>query len=170
MNKIYCYDLNYKFLTSSLSAKLLKRFGRDIPTVVCLGSDKVLSDMIGVLVADKLKNLNINTYVFGGSDFVVSTKNIDYLLSKISSKNILFVDSAISKTKNNIFFNCEGIKLKNNKFYQGASICAGTIFFNDNKIQLAEVGIKQVNEYVDNIVLSITDYLSYLPDKSIKSC
>lgn len=163
MNNICSFDLNYRFLTSSLSAKLLKKFGSNVPTIVCLGSDKVLSDIVGVLVADKLKNLNINTYVFGGSNFVVTTKNIDILIKNINSKNILFVDSAICKSNNQIFFNEQGIKLKNNKFYSGASICAGTIFIKNNKLQLAGTSFKQITAFVDSIVLAITDYLSYLP-------
>ncbi|MGN1221958.1 MAG: DUF1256 domain-containing protein [Christensenellales bacterium] len=162
MQNLLKYDISDKFLTSSLSADLLKRFGKDVPTIVCLGSDKVLSDMVGILVADKLKKLKVNTLVFGGSDFVVTSKNIDCLLNKINSNNILFIDSAITQTKNHVFFNNKGIKLKNNKFYKGASICAGTIFYKDNKIQLANIGLKQVNSFAKNIILSITDYLSYL--------
>lgn len=162
MENLFKYDICDKFLTSRLSANLLKRFGKNVPTIVCVGSDKVLSDMVGVLVADKLKKLNICTHIYGGSDFVVTSKNLDCLLNKIGTTNILFVDSAITKTKNCVFFNNKGIKLKNNKFYGGASICAGTIFYKDNKIQLANIGLKQVNNFANNIILSITDYLSYL--------
>ncbi|MGN1212595.1 MAG: DUF1256 domain-containing protein [Christensenellales bacterium] len=162
MQHLFQYDIGNRFLTSSLSANLLKRFGKNVPTIVCVGSDKVLSDMVGVLVADKLKKLDVNTRVYGGSDFVITSKNIDYLLNKIGTTNILFVDSAITKTKNRVFFNNKGIKLKNNKFYKGASICAGTIFYKDNKIQLASVGLKEVNNFANNIILSITDYLSFL--------
>ena len=162
MQHLFKYDIGNRFLTSSLSANLLKRFGKNVPTIVCVGSDNVLSDMAGVLVADKLKKLDVNTRVYGGSDFVITTKNIDCLLNKIGTTNILFVDSAITKTKNCVIFNNKGIKFKNNKFYKGASICAGTIFYKDNKIQLAGVGLKEVNNFANNIILSITDYLSFL--------
>ena len=162
MEKISCFDTNYRFITSSLSAKLLKKFGNNIPTIVCLGSDKVLSDMVGILVADKLKKLNIKTYVYGGSDFVITTKNLDCLLSKINCSNILFIDSAICKEKNNIYYNPKGIKLKNNKFYDGASIGAGTIFLKKDKIKLADIGLKEIINFVNIIVLSITDYLSFV--------
>ena len=162
MQNILKYEIGDRFLTSSLSANLLKRFGKNVPIIVCLGSDKVLSDMIGVLVADKLKKLDVKAFVYGGSDFVITNKNIDYLLNKINSKNILFVDSSITQQKNNIIFNNTGIKLKNNKFYHGASICAGTIFVKNNQLQLACIGLKQICTFVNNIVLSITDYLSFV--------
>lgn len=158
---ICCLNKDDRFLTSTLAAKLLKRFGGTPPTIICLGSDKVLSDMVGVLVADRLKQAGVKTYVYGGSNFVVTTKNIDYLLKKIGTNNILFVDSAVATQCNNIYFNCNGIKLKNNKIYDGASICAGTIFLKNNKLQLAGTPLKQVLDYVNKIVLAITDYFSF---------
>lgn len=162
MNSLNTFNINDRFLTSNLSTKLLKRFGSNVPIIICLGSDKVLSDMVGIFVADKLKKLNIKTKVFGGSDFVITNKNLDILLKKIDNKNLLFIDSAISNKKNIIYFNNNGIRLKNNKFYSGASISASTVFFSSGKIQLANIAYKKVKNYADNIVLAITDYLSYI--------
>ena len=162
MGNFYCYNLENKLLTKNLSLQLYRRFGQSMPTIICLGSDKVLSDMVGVLVGDKLKQLGIKTFVFGDSCHTVELKNLEFLLSKIQNKNILYIDSGISKNKGNIFFCPDGIRLKNGKKYSGASICAGTIYLENNKIMLANTSYRNIVKYVEIIVQSIINYANFI--------
>ena len=57
-NKLYI-DINSKLNTYDISSILLKNFGTQKPIIVCVGSDKVLSDMTGVFVAEILKKRNM---------------------------------------------------------------------------------------------------------------
>lgn len=161
-------DIKNSFAAKDLSACLLKRFGKDIPTIVCLGSDKVLSDMVGVLVADKLRSLGVPVKVFGGSSGAIGAANLDILLAKLKTKNILFVDSTACKTPRSIYYSSRGITLKNGKFYNGASIGAGTIFVNDNKVFLAKTSYLLVFEYANKIVDAICNYVYFA--KLLNNC
>jgi hypothetical protein len=162
MSDILSLDINSKFVSYDLSSELLKRFGTDVPVVVCLGSDKVLSDMVGVFVADMLKAKNLQSFVFGGSDIPIMEKNLDVLLKKIVGRQVLFVDSGICKREGGIFYSSDGIILASGKKYFGASISAGTIKTKNGKILLASTRLGDVLKYASLIAQSIEDYFSYV--------
>lgn len=158
--QIFRYDFKQKFLESDLSSNLLKKFGTKVPVVVCLGSDKVLSDMVGVLVAENLKKNKANTFVFGGLDRQIMAKNVESLVEKFPDKNILFVDSGMSK--NQIVFDQNGIRLNCGKFFDGASITAGTISKSNGKFLLATTSAKTVFYMAKKISDAILEYLWYV--------
>lgn len=162
MSYIDSLDIKSKFVTYDLSSKLLKRFGRSIPTIICLGSDKVLSDMVGVFVADKLKKACVSAKVFGGTELPITKNNLDVLLEKIDNKNILFVDSSISDKQDAITFCKTGITLHGGDFYSGASINAGTISKNGQKLMFANTSYKKIMQFVEVISTSILDFVDYV--------
>lgn len=158
--QVFRYDFKQKFLKNDLSSNLLKKFGTKVPVVVCLGSDKVLSDMVGVLVAENLKENNASTFVFGGLDRQIMAKNVERIVEKFPNKNILFVDSGMSK--NQIVFDPKGIRLNCGKFFNGASITAGTISKSNGKFLLATTSAKTVFYMAKKISDAILEYLGYV--------
>lgn len=158
--QVFRYDFKQKFLKNDLSSNLLKKFGTKVPVVVCLGSDKVLSDMVGVLVAENLKENNASTFVFGGLDRQIMAKNVERIVEKFPNKNILFVDSGMSK--NQIVFDPNGIRLNCGKFFNGASITAGTISKSNGKFLLATTSAKTVFYMAKKISDAILEYLGYV--------
>lgn len=154
-------DINSKFSIYDISSILLKNFGVQKPIIVCVGSDKVLSDITGVFVADILKKRHINTVVFGGSKRTVNTKICKYLAKYIEHTNILFVDSGILQKDNAILvsphFLCnDGTKI------ESLSIIAGTVRKKQNKILLADKGFLSVKKYAEIIADAICEYFSYI--------
>ena len=168
MNNICKFNLKNNFSSRDLSCCLLKKFGKNMPIVVCLGSDKVLSDMVGVLVADKLKQKNIPLKVFGGSKLPIGGNNLDFLLKNLSSKNILFVDSVLTNFVGNVYFSPKGITLKNGRQYAGASIGAGTIFLKNNRVLLAQTSYVEVLMFANTIVDAICNYVYFA--KLLNNC
>lgn len=158
------YNLD-KNTSLDLSCDLLKHFKNNKPIIICLGSDKVLSDCVGVLVAEMLKKCNISTYVLGGADLQVMSNNIDCILQKFPNSKFLFIDSCLSAKKNTVIFNNNCIKLGSGKTYCGASITASTIIKNKNKILLAESKLKDVfklSKVITNAIVDFFYYLNYL--------
>lgn len=158
--QIFRYDFKQKFLTSDLSSDLLKKFGTKVPVVVCLGSDKVLSDMVGVLVAENLKKNKANTFVLGGLDRQIMASNVESIIKKFPNKNVLFVDSGM--LKNQIVFDPNGIRLNCGKFFEGASITAGTILKSNGKFLFATTPAKNVFYMAKKISDAILEYLWYV--------
>ena len=158
--QIFRYNYKHKFLESDLSSNLLKRFGTKVPVVVCLGSDKVLSDMVGVLVAESLKKNKANTFVFGGLDRQIMAHNVESIVKRFPNKNILFVDSGMSK--NEILFDPNGIMLNCGKFFEGASITAGTILQSNGKLLLATTPAQTIFFMAKKISEAILEYLSFV--------
>ena len=154
-------DINSKFSTYEISSILLKNFGRQKPIIVCVGSDKVLSDITGVFVADILKKRHIDTVVFGGSKRTVNTKICKYLAKYIDLSKILFVDSGALYESEKIlvspYFLCnDGTKI------EALSIIAGTIDRTKNKFLLANKSFLSIKKYAQKIADSICEYFSYV--------
>ena len=158
--QVYRYDFKQRFLKNDLSSNLLKKFGTKMPVVVCLGSDKVLSDMVGVLVAENLKKNKVRAFVFGGFDRQIMAKDVESIVKKFPQKNILFVDSGMSK--NQIVFDPNGIRLNCGKFFEGASITAGTILKSNGKFLLATTPAKTVFYMAKKISDAILEYFWFV--------
>lgn len=161
MNKKVYIDLNSKLKTYDISSILLKNFGTNKPIIICVGSDKVLSDMTGVFVADILKIRNIDAYVFGGTKRTINTKVCKFLAKYINHSNILFVDSGVLQRDNSIlvspYFLCnDGTKI------DAVSIIAGTISKSNGKILLATSSYLTIKKYAETIADSICEFFSYI--------
>lgn len=173
-NKIYI-DINSRLNTYDISSILLKNYGTNKPVIVCVGSDKVLSDMTGVFVADILKKRNIDAFVFGGTKRAVNIKICKFLARYIDHSNILFVDSGVLQKENSIlvspYFLCnDGTKI------DALSIIAGTVDCRQDKILLANKSYLSIKKYAQIISDSICEYFSFVDllclekyDKKIKN-
>ena len=127
------YSFNSKFLIEDISSDLLKFFGKNPPIIVCLGSDKVLGDMVGVFVADFLKQSNIKSIVFGGTRHNATKTMFMNIIKRFKTKNILIVDSGITNFGD--IKVCDKTKLSNGVVIDYPSIVAGTIKIFDNKLK-----------------------------------
>ena len=161
MNINTLYDLHSKTVCHDLSSDILKTYGKTPPVIVCLGTDKVLSDMVGVFVADILKSCNIPTYIFGGTQHCIDKSNIKFLLEKFTDRKILVVDSGVLRRGNSIAFS-NITRLNDGQIFNCPCISASTIFIDGNKIKYAELRYGEVKLYAQTIANSILDYFSYL--------
>ena len=161
MNIVKRYSINSKMVSYDLSSDILKTFGKCKPIIVCLGTDKVLSDMVGVFVAEILKNNNISTYVFGGTKLCANKRVLKHLFDRCNNRNILVVDSGLLNSKDVIQFS-NVTKLNNGECLNIPCILASTIFIENNTIRYSQIRYNQVKKYANIIATSILDYFSYL--------
>lgn len=150
-----------KLITYDISSELLKNFGTEPPIVVCLGSNKVLSDMVGVFVAEFLKKRNVNILVFGGLNRCLNKVDAKYLSNKIDASRLLFVDSGLLEKENTIAVS-NVLKLNNGRVINSTSLIAGTIKKENGKICLAKTTFDEVLHFSNIIADSICEYLSYV--------
>ena len=160
IKKLY-FDINSRLITYDISSLLLKYYGLEKPIIICVGSDKVLADMVGVFVADILKNRGIDTIVFGGSRRNIDNNVCKYLSNHIDNSRILIVDSGLLMAENKVLlspdFTCnDGSKIS------ALSLIAGTIKMDNNKLLLANKSYNQIKKYVEIIADSICEYFSFV--------
>lgn len=154
-------EIENKLAVYDISSQLLKNFGTEPPIVVCVGSDKVLSDMVGVFVAEKLKKCNANIVVFGGFNRCFNKSDAKYLSNKIDVSRLLFVDSGLLETDGVIAVS-PVFRLNNGLTINSTSIIAGTIKKQGKKICLAKTKFAEIEKYAQIIADSICDYLCYV--------
>lgn len=165
----FCHFVNHNFVgkvyynidsktKNSLVEQLLFKFGKTTPSVVCLGSDCVLSDMVGVFVADYLRHRRLKAKIFGGKNNIVLKKDLPKVLQK-AGKNVLFVDSGALKT-GKIAFCDNGIKFFDGTTCQGASLVANTIKIQNGKVLLCGANFGQVLNYAQFLGDTIVQFFA----------
>lgn len=70
--------------------------------VMCIGSDKIVGDMLGVIVGERLSKLNLNNiYVYGGLDRPITQRNIKQTYDLIKRRHplskVVVVDSVLGE-------------------------------------------------------------------------
>ena len=76
------YDKNKNVIAMSLVNELLIRHEK--PVFLCVGTEKVVGDSVGVLVGEMLtKKYGINGYIYGNFDENITAKNINEIIKKI---------------------------------------------------------------------------------------
>lgn len=94
--------------------------------IMCVGSDKIVGDMLGVIVGERLieKRLS-NTYVYGRIDSPITQKNIQQFYGNIKTKHpyskILVVDSLLGDIDE-----IGNVKMTKSGAYAGAEFGTGT--------------------------------------------
>ncbi len=155
------YNLDSKFLQNDISADLLKFFGTTPPVVVCLGSDRVLGDFVGVMVAEMLKNSGLSTYVFGGVDRPFDKFGVDALLKKFGQDRLLFVDSGLLARQNQILVSNK-THLNSGCVINSPCIVANTIKMQNGIVMLSAMPFCKILKYSTIIANAICDYFSYI--------
>lgn len=153
-------DYNNKMITYDLSSALLSKYQNHVPIIVCLGCSNVLSDMVGIFVADFLKARKLPFVILGGSQHNANKDIAKMLYNKINSQKLLFIDSGLISQKNTIVFSNQTI-LNDGTKLDSPSICCSTIEFENGKVNLAKVSYKKILKYANIIADSICEYYSY---------
>lgn len=73
-----------------------------LPVIVCIGSDRVVSDMIGPLIAEILVNkYDVDAYVYGRLNNPIISKNLKsafkYIKGKHKGRKIIVIDATLGK-------------------------------------------------------------------------
>ncbi len=155
------YNIENKLIELDISSQLLKHFGKEPPIIVCLGSSKVLADMVGVFVADELRKQGVKTIVFGGEKRNVTNSMAKILAKSVDKSRLLFVDSGVLKNDNSIMI-AESLTMNDGHKIDAFSIVAGTIFVENNKLNFAKKEFREIKNFAKIITNSVLSYFSYL--------
>lgn len=95
-------DYEKQTLALELCTFMLKQ--KQKPVFLCIGSDKVVGDMVGVLVGEMLKNkYRINAHIYGTLSYAVTNKNLQEIVKKVKKEHngspIVIVDGILGKTE-----------------------------------------------------------------------
>ena len=161
MKNVIEFNIDSAYIQQDIAQTLFKNFGKDFPIIICLGSDKILSDCVGVFVAEILKKKKIDTFVFGGTERPVLSSQIDFIKKMFTGKKILFVDSGVS-SKNNVVTISQKISFLSGKSYSGMSIIASTIGLENKRYILANARLQEIVKFANIIANAICEFFSYV--------
>ena len=155
------FNVDDKLAPNDISCDILKNYGREKPVLICLGTSKVLADMVGVFVADILKERGADIFIFGGSKRNIDKQMAKYISKQFDATRLLFVDSGILASGDKIAMS-PILKLNNGGVIKSTSIIAGTVQMQNGKINLTSKTLNEVLHFAQVIADGICDYLSYL--------
>ena len=77
------------------------------PVFVCVGSDKVVADSLGPMVAEMLKKkYKIPAYIYGGLDYNINASNLTICYNYISTihadSDIVVIDAGVAEKAGNV--------------------------------------------------------------------
>lgn len=95
-----CCEKVKRELALNLSSFLMSK--RVKPVFLCVGSDKVVGDLVGVLVGEMLlKKHHINAFVYGSLDYAVTSKNLPEVIRYVKQNHlnspVIVVDGILGK-------------------------------------------------------------------------
>ena len=103
---------------------------------LCIGTTKIIGDSVGPKVGDKLKDLNVNAYVYGNTARQVTALNVDDYAKMIKQRHkddtVVVIDSALGKIGD-----VGTIKVTRNGIKQGGA-------FDKDKQRIGDIGILAV--------------------------
>ena len=83
------------------SINLARLINKDLPVIVCVGSDRVVSDMVAPLTAEYLVDSKVNAYVYGRLNNPIMASNLHsafrHIMSKHSTSQIIVIDAGLGK-------------------------------------------------------------------------
>ena len=144
---------------TNIAQKLLDCFANQFPTVICLGSDRVLSDMVGVMTADILRTYCPREHIFGGKNRPILQRDIQSILD-MTNEQVLFVDSGCLQC-GEIALCTDKIKFFDKIIYHGVSLVANTIKVEKGKVMLANCTFQQIADYAQFLSQSILLFKKY---------
>lgn len=105
-----CEEEQKKFVYSLIN----KLRGKEMPILLCVGSDKFVCDSLAPIVAEMLtKKYNVQTYVYGGLDYNINANNLTSAVKYIETIHprnpIVLIDATVGE-------NVERVKLTTGGF------------------------------------------------------
>ena len=131
-------------------------------TIVCIGTNRIISDSFGPRVGKKLKqvfNKNENINVYGTMENPIHLKNVEYFLKKMENKNqIILIDSAIGRKEDigNTYVNRGGMEIGkafNHSIYIPANINIKTVI--GAKEYMPNYSIYQIEQIANKVAYKI---------------
>ena len=93
----YCFS---KSTQNRLTQALTDLVKDSTPVLLCLGTDRVLADCLGPIVAEKLRGQNYPSFVYGGLKAPITSQNCNrasaFIRAVHSDETLLVVDSMIT--------------------------------------------------------------------------
>ena len=119
---------------------------------VCVGDGTVMFDCLGCVVGDILKHKNLPAFVFGGTNFPITTKNIKIVVEQIKinfpNQKIIIIDCTCVNNTNS---NCLKSGNKNNAI-------GSTSLFNTKELLNQEICLNKGAVTIANINYECGDY------------
>ena len=159
------YDKNKNLVAISLVNELL--LSNEKPVFLCVGSDKVVGDCLGVFVGELLKKkYKINGFIYGDFNVNINANNLKEIVQEIKKKHpnspIVLVDAILGDIE----------EVGQVKFYRSGAIPGGE--FNKGELVgdysiLAVVGAKGINalNFVKSVRLNLVVNLAEFIAESI---
>lgn len=96
------FNVENKCAKAGIAQFLKETFGKDIPVLVCIGTDAVIGDSLGPLVGSLLEEkLNGKTFIYGSFASPITAREIEPLVKFIKAvhpdKKVLAIDAAVGK-------------------------------------------------------------------------
>lgn len=163
------FSVTSEYIIEDLAGALLKRMRgiADRPVILCVGSDRLVTDLLGPLVGTNLKHHGVNAYVYGDIHFPINATNLksvaEFLTKKHFGAKILVVDSAEGEELNFIGIKDGAINFYSlPEFFVGDyAILAYNMKRNHSSIQLNQMGYYQMEHQANIITNSIIRFLNY---------
>jgi len=152
-----------------LASGLIKRFKglADRIVILCVGDDRVVTDLLGPLVGTGLKCAGVNAYVYGSLDYFINGSNLKQTITHLQKKHfgakVLVIDSAESDEINYIGIKDGKINFfsKPDLFVGDSAILAYNMKRENGKIKLNQVGYSQIEQQAKIITNSVVKFLNY---------
>lgn len=133
---------------------------------LCIGTTKIIGDSIGPKVGDRLKDRNVNAYVYGNTLRQVTAINVDDYARMIKQRHsddiVIVIDSALGKLDD-----VGSVKVTKNGIKPGGA-------FNKGKERIGDIGILAVvgdadsdrmtelktrdEKFIDNLVDKVIEF------------
>ena len=166
------YEKNKNIMALSLASVLLE--SQEQPVFLCVGTDKIVGDSVGVIIGELLANkYKINAIVLGTFDDNIDAKNIESVVEDVKAKYprapIILIDGILGE--------CEDVGQV--KFYKSGAYAAGQygkgIFVGDYSI-LAVVGARGLDSlsFIRSVklkcVVELAEFIADSVNRALKYC
>lgn len=105
----YSFYENQKITSSKIADALQTVFSGYVPVIICVGTDAAIGDTLGPLVGTKLREKNIQAFVYGSLGKTVTARDISVVKDFVNNvhplSKTLVVDAAVG-------FDCDVGKIK----------------------------------------------------------
>lgn len=147
----YAFYENEIITPSKIADALQKVFHWYVPIIICVGTDATIGDTLGPLVGTKLKESDVNAYVYGALGKTVTAKEVGVIKSFISTvhplSKTLVVDAAIGK-----YEDVGKIKISSEGIYPGLGANKNLPKLGDGSI----IGIVSERSDKNNVFMNFT--------------
>ena len=97
----YCFEVNNRTASLGVLDGLYKIYDSYVPVIICVGTDATIGDALGPMIGTKLKEANIDAYVYGSLSTPITAKEIlsvkDFVKAAHPLSKTLVIDAAVGE-------------------------------------------------------------------------